>query len=281
VIFVDDGSTDGSAGSFSALMPQAKVIEQANAGVAAARNTGANVATGEFIQFLDADDIILPGKLHSQARSAAERGLDVVYSDWQMVIVDAGHERREPICDTPMPFEPVASLLDGWWVPPHAYLFRRSAYWAVGGGDDTLVNAQDFDLVVRMAIAGSRFGHLPGHYADYYRYLSATSLARGPRRRYWADYERAVERAVSLLEAGGGFDAARRLAAANKLHSVARSAYSIDRQWFERVLARIEEIAPDFVPSGTIGYRAVSYVLGMRAAERVAAAVRALRTRTA
>lgn len=277
IIFVDDGSTDASGNLFFKLVPTARIIRQANAGVAAARNAGAEIAKGEFLQFLDVDDVIFPGKLRSQVSFATQSGVDVVYCDWQMVVVGHGHETREPVFERPMSVDPIAALLGGWWVPPHAYLVRGSSYWNVGGSDPELVNAQDFDLVLRMAIAGSAFGHVRGHYCDYYRFLEATSLARGPRRQYWLDYERAVEKAIVLLEHNNQFNLSRRTAAAHKLHSVARSVYLLDRSWFDRLVKRMEDIAPEFVPSGGLAYRATTYLVGMANAEKIASIARRLK----
>ncbi len=65
IIMVDDGSMDGSydlARSFSGV----RVIRQANGGSAAARNSGIRLATGEYLAFLDADDLWMPGKLDLQ-----------------------------------------------------------------------------------------------------------------------------------------------------------------------------------------------------------------------
>ena len=65
VIVVDDGSTDGSAAIAVRYAP-VRIISQANAGLAAARNAGLAAAQGEFIAFLDADDLWLPGKIALQ-----------------------------------------------------------------------------------------------------------------------------------------------------------------------------------------------------------------------
>jgi len=69
IILVDDGSSDETPGvlkSIAASHPEVKVLHQANAGPGVARNTGLNVAQGEFIQYLDSDDVLHPEKFEKQ-----------------------------------------------------------------------------------------------------------------------------------------------------------------------------------------------------------------------
>ena len=64
LIFVDDGSTDGSGELLGSLADdRTSIIRQDNQGLSAARNTGLKRATGRFVQFLDADDLISEGKI--------------------------------------------------------------------------------------------------------------------------------------------------------------------------------------------------------------------------
>ena len=66
IIGIDDGSTDGSPEEFARLLPEATLLQQTNAGPSAARNAGLAVARGEYIAFLDSDDVWPEGKLAHQ-----------------------------------------------------------------------------------------------------------------------------------------------------------------------------------------------------------------------
>jgi glycosyltransferase involved in cell wall biosynthesis len=274
ILFVDDGSNDSSAELFQRLLPAAHCIRQENQGVAAARNTGVREARGEFVQLLDADDTIEPGKLEAQVAALDETMADVAYSDWRMILVVDERIEPEPIRHVTPPAVMDVALLGGWWVPVHSYLIRKSAYLDVGGSDASLCNAQDFDLMLRLAITGKVFTYVPVHSANYYRHVKSGSLARGSRRRYWSDTERVVEKGIHLLEERNNFSAEHRRAAAARLHSIARGVYEMDREWFHRLVDRIHIIAPEFHPPGERGYRLAARFLGLSGAERLASFMR-------
>ncbi len=72
MIVVDDGSTDQSAAIAESFGARLKVLHQSKQGAGAARNTGARAAEGEFLAFLDADDLWAPGKLERQLKAFGE-----------------------------------------------------------------------------------------------------------------------------------------------------------------------------------------------------------------
>lgn len=81
VIVVDDGSTDGSAGIAEAFGPPVSVVHQPNQGESIARNRGMEAAKGEWIAFLDADDVWVPTKLEQQ-RLAMEPGVVGIHTNY-------------------------------------------------------------------------------------------------------------------------------------------------------------------------------------------------------
>ena len=153
VIVVDDGSTDETAEILRVYEGRIRVLSQPNLGVAAARNSGAAVASGELLAFLDADDTWLPTKLERQAaRFGVEPGIGLVHCGIEEV--DArGRQLR--------------TRLDGMegWVSREMLLFRRgvilgggsaavirrAAFLEVGGFDEALSTSSDWDLHYRIA----------------------------------------------------------------------------------------------------------------------------------
>ncbi|MBI3963223.1 MAG: glycosyltransferase [Deinococcus sp.] len=156
LIVVDDGSTDGTL-ALVRRQAMGKVLTRLNGGPAAARNTGLAEAQGEYLAFLDADDLWHPEWLaHTVAALDADPALDVVYTDG--VVLDRAGKLLRTIRSGP-PGNTVARLLMGGFVLLSRTLLRRSAGEAVGGFGDLRLS-EDWDFFIRLALAGRRFAHL-------------------------------------------------------------------------------------------------------------------------
>lgn len=77
IIVVDDGSDDGTQDYLKKSFPQVQCLRQANAGASRARNRGMDAATGDYLVFLDADDILCRGCLHSGVESLRRHSADI------------------------------------------------------------------------------------------------------------------------------------------------------------------------------------------------------------
>lgn len=154
VIVVDDGSTDRTDQVLQSYGSQIRALRQSNQGVAAARNQGMMIAQGEWIAFLDADDIFFPDKLAAQiAHAEAHPHLGLVHSGWQRV------EENGVLIKRVEPWHQVPHLnLETWlrWKPvlPSAMLFRRDWLQKSGGFDPRFPPAEDTELVLRLAVMG-------------------------------------------------------------------------------------------------------------------------------
>jgi glycosyltransferase involved in cell wall biosynthesis len=96
IIAVDDGSTDGSGellGKYADKDTRIKVIYQPNQGVASARNVGLDVATGEYVAFVDADDYISPRYTEVLYNLAVENGSQLVLCDFSKVYMSGISEK--------------------------------------------------------------------------------------------------------------------------------------------------------------------------------------------
>ena len=97
IIVVNDGSTDGTMLALRSFGDRIKVIDQANGGVAKARNAGLAAAKGEYVAFLDADDVWLPGKVSAQVRSLdANPDVGACYVAWHVWSPDTDGSFHRP-----------------------------------------------------------------------------------------------------------------------------------------------------------------------------------------
>ena len=145
IVCVDDGSSDGSAALARSYGDRLRVIAQDNRGPSAARNAGARAASGEFVAFLDADDILRPAML---ARCTAELRANpesvLAYSNAE-IIDDAGRVLRASMVGAGRAHPPaMADLLAHIWpIVPSTAVMRRAVFDACGGFNESLRSCED------------------------------------------------------------------------------------------------------------------------------------------
>lgn len=171
VIVVDDGSSDNTPELLARYGDRIRVVHQRNRGLASARNTGAELATGDLLAFLDADDIWLSRKL--------ERQVQRFLADPELGLVHCGVEEIDSSGAV------LGRCLDGLegWVATELLLFRRpvirgggsgvivprTLFEAIEGFDRRLSTAADWDLYYRIACR-QKIGFVPDVLLQYRRH---------------------------------------------------------------------------------------------------------------
>jgi glycosyltransferase involved in cell wall biosynthesis len=166
-VVVDDGSRDDTQAVLKRYAddPRVVLIHQENAGQTVAKNRGLAACTGDYVGFCDADNAWLPDKLEAQMQVMAEASPPgVVYGDIQF-IDDQGRDLPTPRVERHSG-RITGRLLADNFVPFNTCLVPRRILTEVGGFDESLSMAIDYDLWLRISVR-YEFRHLPRTLARY------------------------------------------------------------------------------------------------------------------
>lgn len=190
IVVADDGSTDDTRAIVKSYGERVTYLQQANAGVSAARNLGLRAARGEFIAFLDSDDTWLPWKIEAQiAALKRHSAAGIVWTDMEAVddtgrLIHARHLREMYTAYAKVDVEKTLALVDtvgalsqrvpkalaaapvregdlfsaillGNLIHTSTVLFRRSWFERTGGFDESFSRAgEDYEFYIRLCSAG-------------------------------------------------------------------------------------------------------------------------------
>jgi GT2 family glycosyltransferase len=182
LIIVNDGSTDNTdeiARELAAKYNQIKYINQKNAGLGAARNTGIKASTGTLIQFLDSDDLLSAEKLISQINDfIADSSLDVSYTNY-LCFDDDDKEKKWTYSRVNLEGDPALDLIMNWEkelsIPVHCFLFKKSSIEGIFF-DVNLPNHEDWNFHLKVSARKLKYKHAEKGTA-FYRYR-AKSMSR-------------------------------------------------------------------------------------------------------
>ena len=175
VVIVDDGSTDGSTELISTIKDhRIRLITQNNGGPSSARNTGVKYALGDYIAFIDADDIWMPDFLKEMIRLIADFPDAIIYG------INYGRiEQGRMICTETKPYR--GYLENNWESFPFffcssATCCKKSAINKLGGFDARMTYGEDCDMWYRLLLEGK--GAIDTQVLAYYNKDTLTSLTK-------------------------------------------------------------------------------------------------------
>jgi len=187
IVLVDDGSSDGSLAIAKGFCPAVRVFTGPNRGVSAARNRGMAETKSEWIIFLDADDLLVPGTISKRLEAAETSNADVVICDWQEFsgASPAGAGAVRSVDMAALAADAETACATHLWATTAALMYRRSLVEKIAGFRHDLPVIQDARLLFDAAFHGARFVRSP-HVGAQYRVVP-DSLSRRDPGRFWRD----------------------------------------------------------------------------------------------
>ena len=181
IIVVDDGSTDDSPAVAQSFGPKVRLIAGEHRGANHARNLVLANASGEWIQYLDADDYLEPTKILRQlSESGFGAAADVIYSPVLIETTSSANTARET--SETQPEHDLFSQWLAWRIPQTGgCLWRREALARIGGWKEAQPCCQEHELYLRALKAGLRFVFAPSPGAVYRIWSEETLCRRDPR----------------------------------------------------------------------------------------------------
>ena len=272
IVVVDDGSTDRTLEiiqDYRDRYPERiEVLSGPNKGAPTARNRGLEIATGTYIQFLDADDLLLPEKIARDIEVLTAHPAPLLFGSFKRF--EVGGEVSE--CATFTSSNPWICLARQNFGMTSANLFRASAVRRVGAWDEARPYNQDYDLMVRMlkvdsdvAFAHHVRTHIRGREGSIsYDFSAPMRVARLELDQAILEHLRATGADADVIEA-----------VEERMFLALRQLASLDLNGAVRLYRDVFPTGYAPVPGGchTAMYCAAYHLLGFRRAERLKAAL--------
>lgn len=175
LIILNDGSQDSTLDVVSSIQDsRLKVFSHPNAGLAASRNRGTFHAVGEYISFIDADDLWTPDKLETQLKALQDNPEAAVAYSWTNYIDESGQFLRRGGYLTANGDVYAKLLVVDFLENGSNPLIRRQALIQVGGFDESLSAAEDWDILLRLA---AQYSFVAVPYPQILYRVSANSMS--------------------------------------------------------------------------------------------------------
>lgn len=273
IILVDDGSTDNSlaiAKSFE--LNNLKVISQVNSGASTSRNRALKESQGDFIQYLDADDLLAPDKIERQVRLLSNQNSEyVACGEWARF-----HTSLEKACFIPEPVWKDMSTVDwlicswegGGMMALHSWLVPRKISEIAGYWNEDLSLNDDGEYFCRVVLASKGVKFCPGA-KSYYRSRINGSLSNINSSTAWKSAFVSLESCSNYLIAKEN-SSRTRAACANIFQRFIYSAYPDVLELVKMAETKVKFFGgSDLKPCGGSIFELVTKIFGWKIAKRI------------
>ncbi|MFT3782015.1 MAG: glycosyltransferase family 2 protein [Nibricoccus sp.] len=280
VIAVDDGSTDNTLQELRRFDPKIQVITTPNRGASAARNTAYRAAQGEFIQYLDADDLLAPGKIAAQL--ALARDDDRLLTFGSIIHFDDGSPletgtrftatlREELHTPTEFLIDLLGGNGQGWMVQTGQWLIPRQIAEQAGPWNETLSVDDDGEYFCRVVLAAREIAPCPKSVSYYRKFSNGRNLsAQFAATRVGAASQLASTRLKSQHLGRATTDSRAAAAFAKQYAGIAVQCYPQAALVSAEAEAEVRKLGCSLCPpKGTPSFNTFSRILGWKLARRM------------
>ena len=272
VIVINDGSTDNTLEILKEYQSKEQIIliDTPNRGVSAARETGRQLAKGNYIQYLDSDDLLTPHKIEIQYNALEKHTADVAYGDWQKF--SEKEEKKILLEKTERQIEgdEEIALFADFWCPPAAILYSKSIVDKIGEWNMSLPIIQDARYFLDAAVYKGKFVYTKGIMAEY-RVSEGTSLSqRHGVVKFVSDIFTNTQQIHNVWkeELPSRKDKADALISSYRYCIQVFGMYN-EKQLFKKAIKKVYEINSKFVPQEPKYLKYLSQYLGYAQAEKI------------
>ena len=284
LLIVDDGSTDDTKDVVEQWQQSIKDNDfsfsyffQENKGGCVARNLGLTESQGEFIQFLDSDDVLAPSKIRDQVNFFSTcGGYSVLYGPWRFFKDTQNYIEIHDVHSRGDEENALKNWLGGWFVPPHSLLWRRSDIAQTGPWDESLAADQDGDFAMRFLLNGGKLVFCPTAWVYYRLHEKAdSSVGASSSRKAFESRYRVICRIEEALTSQGLLEGFRE-AFSLRYASLARRYAIVDKKLTNQCLERSRILAPDGKLPDIFMYPFLSRVLGLTTKQKLMRRLRSI-----
>lgn len=161
VIVVNDGSTDNPLPFLEKYQKGIMLINQENMGLAAARNAGIRKSTGEYIQFLDADDFLHKDKIKLHLEFCIAENCEVSYCEISQYDNDTGNTELRYVGEVKDMFPRLYNFWHTYPLPVHSMLIKKELFDKFGLFDEELTACEDRYFFSKLSSEGISFKYFP------------------------------------------------------------------------------------------------------------------------
>ena len=282
IIAIDDGSSDRTLEIIKSYGNRVIWHTGENKGANNARNLGFTLAKGEYIQYLDADDYLLPDKIAKQVKYLQINSADFVYSDWRYQHhLGNGEVSLDEIRVCGIKEDFLQSLLSNdRWSNLAPILFTRQIVNRVTW-DESLDAAQDRDFLFSVMLAGAKPTYQSGC-DSIYRMHSDATISTASKLRWFKAHCLVMEKAESKLSAMGLFNSKYRQALATRYWKMGKeylysncgenksNSHNIPYVNYAAILDKVYQLAPNLlIQDKSKLYKILYNLLGYQATEKL------------